>query len=487
MSDNRKKMSLKKEATLLTISKMANLVITMATSMLLSRFRTLEEYGTYSQLDLVLNLLTTLFLLGIPNAINFFYPRADTNDERKIFLQTFFSINTILSVIAGLAMIFSLPLLVIYFKNEKLYQFVYFMALMPWAKITIQERGNLFVAANKTRTLIKHTLANSVALLGIIILTKICNQSFGFYMILYVLVELGFGLIVYIEAKKLTGSLAFKIDRLLLKKILIYSIPIGISDMVSTISKEVDKLMIGGFLNTESLAIYTNAAREIALTVISTSFIAVLMPKLSRLINEKKQKEAVVIWKSTTSFTYIFMCFGVSALIVFAPQVITILYSEKYLPGTNVFRIYSLILLWRTAYFGTILSLYGKTKKILYCSITSMILNVILNYVLYMVLGFTGPAWSTFISVGIVNLLQLKLSANILKIKMGQIFPWRELFKVTIINVILGWGVHLIMQSFQIGTTKKDCAISISIGIIWMAIYFGIIMRKYIKKQWKEY
>ncbi len=487
MSDNRKKMSLKKEATLLTISKMANLVITMATSMLLSRFRTLEEYGTYSQLDLVLNLLTTLFLLGIPNAINFFYPRADTNDERKIFLQTFFSINTILSVIAGLAMIFSLPLLVIYFKNEKLYQFVYFMVLMPWAKITIQERGNLFVAANKTRTLIKHTLANSVALLGIIILTKICNQSFGFYMILYVLVELGFGLIVYIEAKKLTGSLAFKIDRLLLKKILIYSIPIGISDMVSTISKEVDKLMIGGFLNTESLAIYTNAAREIALTVISTSFIAVLMPKLSRLINEKKQKEAVVIWKSTTSFTYIFMCFGVSALIVFAPQVITILYSEKYLPGTNVFRIYSLILLWRTAYFGTILSLYGKTKKILYCSITSMILNVILNYVLYMVLGFTGPAWSTFISVGIVNLLQLKLSANILKIKMGQIFPWRELFKVTIINVILGWGVHLIMQSFQIGTTKKDCAISISIGIIWMAIYFGIIMRKYIKKQWKEY
>lgn len=487
MSDNRKKMSLKKEATLLTISKMANLVITMATSMLLSRFRTLEEYGTYSQLDLVLNLLTTLFLLGIPNAINFFYPRADTNDERKIFLQTFFSINTILSVIAGLAMIFSLPLLVMYFKNEKLYQFVYFMALMPWAKITIQERGNLFVAANKTRTLIKHTLANSVALLGIIILTKICNQSFGFYMILYVLVELGFGLIVYIEAKKLTGSLAFKIDRLLLKKILIYSIPIGISDMVSTISKEVDKLMIGGFLNTESLAIYTNAAREIALTVISTSFIAVLMPKLSRLINEKKQKEAVVIWKSTTSFTYIFMCFGVSALIVFAPQVITILYSEKYLPGTNVFRIYSLILLWRTAYFGTILSLYGKTKNILYCSITSMILNVILNYVLYMVLGFTGPAWSTFISVGIVNLLQLKLSANILKIKMGQIFPWRELFKVTIINVILGWGVHLIMQSFQIGTTKKDCAISISIGIIWMAIYFGIIMRKYIKKQWKEY
>lgn len=482
----KKSISLKKEASLLSISKMTNLLITMATSMLLSRFRSLEEYGTYSELSLVLNLLTTLCMLGIPNAINYFLPRAESADERRDFLQTFFSLNTFLSIIAGVVMVVSVPFLVWYFNNEGIYGFYYFAVLMPWAKITIQERGNLFVASNKSKTLIWHTIANSLALLAIILLTKLFDQNFHFYMILYVIVELIFAGCVYYQAYKIAGGLAFRINWNLCKNILVFSLPIGVSDMVSTISREVDKLMIGGFLDTEALAIYTNSAREIALTVISTSFIAVLMPKLSKLIKERKVNEAVQIWKSTTSFTYIFMCFGVAALVVFAPQVITILYSEKYLPGTGVFQIYSLILLWRTAYFGTMLSLHGETKKILYCSIASMLINVVLNYILYIVIGFCGPAWSTFISIGIVNMLQLKLSARITGIPVSKLFPWTDLLKITLINVALGSGFYLIIRVCNIQTDAKGCAVSIVLGIVWMLLYFGIIMRKRIKTQWKE-
>lgn len=481
-----KSISLRKEASLLTISKMSNLLITMATSMLLSRFRSLEEYGTYSELSLVLNLLVTLCMLGIPNAINYFLPRTESVDERHDFLQTFLSLNTVLSIFAGIVMTVCVPVVVWYFKNEGIYGFYYFAVLMPWAQITIQERSNLFVASNKTKTLIWHTIANSLALLGIILLTKLLDQSFQFYMVLYVIVELIFAGCVYYQANKIAGKLAFRIDWKLCKNILVFSVPIGVSDMVSTISREVDKLMIGGFLDTEALAIYTNSAKEIALTVISTSFIAVLMPKLSKLIKERKVKEAVEIWKSTTSFTYIFMCFGVAALVVFAPQVVTILYSEKYLPGTGVFRIYSLILLWRTAYFGTMLSLHGETKKILYCSVVSMLINVVLNYVLYITIGFCGPAWSTFLSIGIVDLLQLKLSAKTTGIPMSKLFPWIDLLKITLINVMLGIGFYLLIHICNIRTDNKGCVAAIILGIIWMFIYFGIIMRKRIKTQWKE-
>ena len=481
-----KSISLKKEASLLTVSKMTNLLITMATSMLLSRFRSLEEYGTYSELSLVLNILTTLCMLGIPNAINFFFPRTEDVDERRDFLQTFFSLNTLLSVFAGFVMVVSIPVMVLYFNNNEIYGFYYFAVLMPWAKITIQERGNLFVASCKTKTLIEHTIANSIALLGIIVLTQLLNQNFQFYMILYVSVELFFAGCVYFQAYKIAGKFTFRINWTLCKSILVFSVPVGVSDMVNTISREVDKLMIGGFLDTESLAIYTNSAREIALTVISTSFIAVLMPKLSKLIKERKVKDAVDIWKSTTSFTYIFMCFGVAALVVFAPQIITILYSEKYLLGTGVFRIYSLILLWRTAYFGTMLSLYGETKKILYCSIASMLINVVLNYILYVTIGFCGPAWSTFISIGIVNLFQLKLSSKITGIPVSKLFPWMDLLRITLINIVLGDVFYLIIYVCNVQTDVKGCAVSIFWGIVWMLIYFGIIMRKRIKTQWKE-
>lgn len=478
--------SIKKEASFLTISKMANLVITMATSMLLARFRTLEEYGTYSQLSLVLNLLTTLCLLGLPNSINFFLPRADSDEERRNFLQTFFSLNSILSFAAGVVMAISLPILVWYFDNNGIYGFYYFAILMPWAKITIQERGNLFVAAGKTSTLIWHTVLNSVALLLIIILTKVINQNFQFYMVLYVIVELAFAMLVYFQAKRISGRLSFHLDVKLMKQILVFSVPIGISDMVSTISKEIDKLMIGGFLDTESLAIYTNAAHEIALTVISTSFIAVLMPKMSRLIKDNKTNEAVEAWKSTTSFTYIFMCFGVATLVVFAPQVMTILYSEKYLSGVGVFRVYALILLWRTTYFGTILSLHGKTKQILFCSIASMLLNIVLNYIFYHLFGFCGPAWSTFISIGIVDMMQLKISSRVTGIAVAKLFPWADLLRISFINVFLGIGIFILLHILNIGTDAVGCIQSIAIGIVWTALYFGLIMRKQIQRRWKE-
>ena len=113
-----KQISLKGEASLLTVSKIVNLLITMATSMLLSRFRSLEEYGTFSELSLVLNLLTTFCLLGIPNAINYFLPRVDNDKEREKFLNTFFSLNTILSIVAGIVMAAAMPIMVWYFKTK---------------------------------------------------------------------------------------------------------------------------------------------------------------------------------------------------------------------------------------------------------------------------------------------------------------------------------------------------------------------------------
>lgn len=483
MEKEEKNKSLKKDAIILTVSKMVNLIITMITAMMLSRFRSLEEYGIYSELSLVLSLLTTLCLLGIPNAINYFLPRTESFDEKKQFLETFFSLNTILSVIAGVIMAASLPIMAWYFKNKSIYGFYYFAILMPWAKITIQERSNLFVANNKTNVLIRHTIGNSILLLGIVLVTKIFNQNFQFYMILYVLVELFFAVLVYFNVANEIKGIRFKIDKELCKRIFKYSIPIGVSDVVNTISKEIDKLMIGGFLNTAALAIYTNSAREISLTVISSSFIAIIMPNLSKLIKEKKKEDAINIWKSTTEYTYIFMCFGVTALIVFAPQVMTILYSEKYLPGVNVFRIYSLILLWRTAYFGTMLSLHGKTKKILECSVLAMIINILLNYILYKMIGFTGPAWSTFISIGIVNILQLKLTSKIMNISIKEIFPWKKLMIISIVNILMGGVVFAIIKVLNIQTDYRSCIISIIIGIIWLLIYFGLIMKKEIKSQ----
>ena len=109
--------SLGKDAIGLTASKVITLAISMISAMLLSRFRTLEEYGTYSQILMVINLMTTLLMLGLPNSINYFLARSETEIERQKFISTYYTASTILSIFVGLVLVFSTPFIVRYFSR----------------------------------------------------------------------------------------------------------------------------------------------------------------------------------------------------------------------------------------------------------------------------------------------------------------------------------------------------------------------------------
>ena len=70
--------SLATDAFLLTASKIIGNLLTLVSAMLLARIRTLEENGIYSELLLIINLATAIFMLGLPNSINFFLAKAET-------------------------------------------------------------------------------------------------------------------------------------------------------------------------------------------------------------------------------------------------------------------------------------------------------------------------------------------------------------------------------------------------------------------------
>ena len=350
---NREKTSLNKigsNAMLLTASKMLVMLISLVTSMLLSRFRTLEEYGTYSQITTIVNIAVAVFMLGLPNSLNYFYARADTLQEKDEFLSNYYTLVTALSFVAGVVLCLLIPAFQGFYSNAGIDTYWFVLALLPWTKVLISSRSNMLVAAGRTNTVILYNILNGVFLLGV-----------------------SFGGVVYFEAYRLSGRLRIRLDKELIKNVLAYAIPIGLASSVSTINRELDKVVIGNLMNTEQLAIYSNAAKELPLIYIQQSFMAVLLPSLARMTKKGKYKKTAELWADTVDFCFIIMCFFVAAIFVFAPQIMVVLYSEKYLPGTNVFRIYGLVLLWRTTYFGMILNVTGHSKEIMYSSIFSLV------------------------------------------------------------------------------------------------------------------
>ena len=350
------KASLGGDAVKMTVSKMIVLLISMVTAMLLSRFRTVEEYGTYSQLITVINLATTIIMMGLPNSLNYFLAGAENDGERGHFLNVYYSLSTVMSALVGFVLVLVTPFIAEYFDNSMITNFLYFLAVFPWTKIIMSSVENVLVVYNRTNLIMFYRVLNSVLLLGIILIVQFFSWTFEIYMIFYLAIEAAFAVAVYFIAKQCAGKMRFELDWQLAKKIFKFSIPLGIATMVGTLNAELSKLVIGGLMDTESVAIYTNASKEMPVTIIATSVTAVLMPQMVRFLKEKEIEKAVKLWGNATYLSFTVICFLAFALFAFAPEVMTILYSEKYLAGVGVFRIYSLVLLLRCTYFGMILN-----------------------------------------------------------------------------------------------------------------------------------
>lgn len=354
--------SLGSDALKLTISKVIVLLISMVSGMLLSRFRNLTEYGTYSQLIMVITLATTIIMMGLPNSLNFFLARSETESERTEFLSVYYSLSTVLSLIVGFMLVMITPILVEIFNNTLITTFIYFLAIFPWTKIICSSIENILIVYKQANGIMLFRLLNSLLLLGIIILVQAAGWSFNTYMVLYLAVEGAFSIAVYLIVKKLAPNLRFCLNTSLIKRIFVFSVPLGLASMVGTINVELDKFVIGMLMDTEEMAIYTNASREMPVTIIATSITAVLMPQMARLLKNKKNDEAISLWENATTLSFAAISFLSLALIVFAPEAMTFLYSEKYLSGVSVFQIYSFGLMLRCTYFGMILNSIWKNK-----------------------------------------------------------------------------------------------------------------------------
>lgn len=477
--------SLGKDALQLTLSKMIVLVISMITGMLLSRFRSVEEYGTYSQIIMAITIATTIVMMGLPNSLNYFLAKADSDSERKHFLSVYYSSSTVLSLFVGLILVCLTPILVSYFKNPFISNFAYFLAIFPWTKIICASVENILVVYKKTKLITVYRILNSVALLGIILLVQLMRWSFGVYMLLYLLVEIIFSLWVYIIAYGCAGNISISFDFELIKKIFTFSIPLGLASMVGTLNVELDKFVIGGMMDTESLAIYTNASKEMPVTIVATSITAVLMPQMVKLIKNGQKTDAVRLWGDATEISFIIICFISFVLVVFAPEVITVLYSDKYIAGTSVFRVYSLILLLRCTYFGMILNTTGHTKFIFYSSLGSLALNFLLNYAFYFLFGFIGPAIASLTAQLLINLFQIIWSAKLIKIPFKNIFPWKSLLIILFLNSLIAGIFWALKNVFITGNILNDILVTAILGVLWFLTCF-LLQIKRLKRKWNS-
>jgi len=179
------------------------------------------------------------------------------------------------------------------------------------------------------------------------------------------------------------------------KYLLAYGMPLAVGGVFSSISTNSGKLILGAFGPPDWVAYYSLAYNifNLPLKAASTTSTA-LFPTMSELEAEKDGNYLAKTFRLITKYLAIISTVLVGSILIFADQVIVLLYTQRYSPAIllaqimvigNAFRFIGIPI-------GTLLLAQGKTKILTISSGVRLVTTIILEILLILNFGLIGAS-----------------------------------------------------------------------------------------------
>lgn len=470
------KNNLAKDSIILAIVRVVTICTNLVQTMILSRIMSLTEYGVYSQLLIVISIVTTFSNLGLNNAINYFYNRYEKKDKKEKYINVIFGLTIVAGLIGAILIFILKNAIATYYKSPIIIGLIIYIVLRPMFANVISLYQSLYISVGKAKVIAIRNFLISFA-------QTIC-VPLSFYLLkditamLVVQVSLDIIQLIYFGldfSKKEININPFKFDKSIIKEILKYAIPMGLALMMGTLFKESDKLVIAKLMDTESLAIYTNMSKQLPFEFIALAFSSVVTPAIVKFYYNNDKKSVIKIWSNYMEFGYISTWILCAGAIVCSRELLLFLYSDKYIAGLNIFIIYLIVEMFRYTYFGMILSATGHTKYILNSSIISLIANIILNIIFYKIFGIIGPAIASLLCVIIMGGCQLYKSCKILDENIFNVIRIKEMMIMLAQIVITGLICYVIKSRIIISINNYFIVLILTYSIF---LFINVLLSK---------
>lgn len=460
------------DSILLTFVRVITAVLGLLVTKLLSMHFSLHEYGTYSQAMLIVTTATSISILGLTNAVNYFYNAAAREEDKERYVCTIFSIQYCIGIFCAIIIIAIQIPIITYFKNDDLKNILFLVAWLPLLQNLIPMLQVLFVSIGRAKLIAGRNFVISVARLCIVLIAcYVTNSIRTIFIILLLLDIVQVAYFMWAFSRSNFRISVKQFDKSLLKPVLSFSIPMAVYVLTNELARDIDKYVISFFSDTSTLAIYTNAAKLLPFDLITQSFITVLVPIVTRQIASKDYDEAQITFRAYLRLGYVATWIVAFGVVVNAKEAMLFLYDPKYLPGLSVFIVYLFVDMIKFANTSLILTAKGKSKTLMICSLSALGANFILNIILFKLLGILGPAIATLIiTFGLVTVL-LVLGGKEIQTSIFGLFNWKEMAIVAAELIVVGCGCY-----FLKGILYSFVNSSVIILVVNYAIYIIIML-----------
>jgi O-antigen/teichoic acid export membrane protein len=254
----------------IALGNVSSFVVSVISTVILSRYFEKSEYGTYRQILYVYSTLLVVFSAGLPAVYSYFLPRYGlaqgkevvTKVSKILFLAGFcFSVflYTFSTIIAGIL------------KNPELGTGLKYFAPIPLLLLPTLGIEGIFSTYKKTIFIAGYNILTRIlTLLFIVLPVVIFKGSYLYAIIGWIVVSL----LTLVVANSFKG-IPFKGVRteksgLTLKEIFAYSLPLGFASLAGIATKASDQFYISRFFGTEVFAEFANGFIELPLVAMIT-------------------------------------------------------------------------------------------------------------------------------------------------------------------------------------------------------------------------
>jgi len=460
-----------KKALLASVSKSFKHVSVFLLSILLSRYLTLDDYGSYLQVMLIATTAIYFSLMGIPSSIYYFYQRV--NNKKEFIRRTILMIHA-LAILSVTFIVLISDKLAVLLNNPKLTDVVFVFVLFILFQIPIKLFEPLMISTNNVMGFVKVNLffnilfffSVAIPLLLMDEIIYVYYSMIGFFALQYTVISISIAR-EYIDLSD-KESIHNGSESCSLISQLKYSLPIGASGAIAELGRIVDKLIVSNYFSPSELAIYARGAMEIPmLSVIINSLGNILMPKFVKSYKDADINNILMYWHRSTVLIAIVVYPLMVLMIVIGDILIPMLFTEKFNDSIIIFQIYTCTLIFRITTYDSIVRAIGKTNILLKITAISLLLNILLTIVMIENFGIIGAPIATFITILVVRLEMLRVIKGLLKISFLDVFPWFKLFKILLISLISILIVSPLLM-IDLMLIMKFFVISIAYGVVYL-------------------
>ena len=446
------------------ILKFFGLGIAFIFQIVLGRILNPELYGEYTMYLTYSTVFSIITILGMDRNLIKEVARfeGDATKEKSLLR---FSTQTSLLITIAVAGILLLLRGFIGFSNYGLLLLISMIVIRSMIAILdgyLQGKGNVVRV-----TLLNSVINNILKMIFFVILILLNVDSLRAALFSFVLSEI---ITIFLRTAQISNRLQIKANSKLnlsleeKRAFIKYSLTVALISGIGLMLQNIDKIMISNFLDLNRVGIYKVAQNYVNLiSVFVTPFIA-FWPVISKLYNENnigqieiemKRIVRIVTYLVVPMF-FIFLFLGNDLLAIFGEAYVT-----KEAKLALIILAFSFLIDAISGPIGSILTMTKYAKLALYNNLTSLLINITLNFILISRFGIVGVAIATGISIianNLISIIQVKLLLGIFS------YDYRNLIQILLMGVV----------NYLLGIILKD--VVTFENIYARIITFGIVM-----------